>query len=69
MSLLVLLPFVVVALGAVLAGVALGRAVDEVQALRAELEQARRLQPALADVGTEAARLRHTLARLRRRGA
>ena len=67
MSLVVLLPAVVVLVGAVCAGIALGRLLDEASQLRTELERARRLQPRLAEVGTEAQRLRLVLARLRDR--
>ena len=67
MSVVTLLPLVVLAVAAVAIGLAVARALEEVALLRAELEQSRRLRPLVAEVGTEALRLRLTLARLRRR--
>ena len=63
-----LLPAVVLLVGAVCAGIALGRPLDEAQQLRGELERAGRLRPQLVEVGSEARRLAVLLARLRDRG-
>lgn len=67
MSALALLPGVVLLVGAVGAGIALGRLLDEAQQLRAELDRARRLQPLVAEVTVGSQRLRVALANLRRR--
>lgn len=64
MNLLLLLPAVVLLLGAVGAGVALGRLVDEAQQLRVELERVAQLRPQLVEVGSGAQRIRLALARL-----
>jgi hypothetical protein len=66
-SLVTLLPVVVLLVGTVCAGIALGRLLDEAQQLKMELERARRLQPLVAQVSTESQRLRLVLARLQRR--
>lgn len=62
-----LLPAVVLLAGAVCAGIALGRLLDEAHQLKGELDRARALRPRLVEVGTEAQRLRVLLARLRDR--
>ena len=67
MSLFALLPVVVLLVGTVCAGIALGRLLEEAQQLRMELDRARRLQPLVAQVSNESQRLRLALARLQRR--
>ena len=67
MTLFALLPVVVLLVGTVCAGIALGRLLDEAQQLRMELDRARRLRPLVAQVSTESQRLRLALARLQRR--
>lgn len=51
-------------MGAVCAGVAVGRLLDEADQLMAELDRARRLRPLVAEVGAGSQRLRLALARL-----
>ena len=66
MSVVVLLPLIV--LGAALAAVVVAgsRAVDELALLKAELQRARQLRPALVEVTDRAAVLRAAAARLQR---
>jgi redox-regulated HSP33 family molecular chaperone len=66
-SLVAVLPVAVVLLGAALAAVALGRLLDEAQQLRAELERAGRLRPAVVEVRNGALRLAQRVERLHRR--
>ncbi len=66
MSLLALLPLAAFLVGAVAVGLAVARALDEVQQLKLEIEHLRRVRPLVAEVGTEALRLRLAAARMRR---
>lgn len=67
MSVIALLPAIVVLVGAVCAAIAVGRMLDEVQQLRAELARAGALQPLISEVGTGSTRLRLAFARRQRR--
>ena len=66
MSLLVLLPFVVLAVGLVAVALSAGRTADEAEQLRAELLRAGALRPMFAEVADESGRLRAALRRIGR---
>lgn len=66
MSLLVLLPLVVLAVGLVAVALSAGRTVDEAEQLRAELLRAGALRPLFVEVADESRRLRTALRRIGR---